>query len=131
LTLPTTLSDSQMAVLKVHVGVPAWTAYLGLQLVDQLDLPATLAVYLDLRLVAAEVLELVCLKSRQASVTTGGIKAFTVGPIKIERAPVNSSAGADADAWCMRAALLRQVVKTDAQRRARQGSISVPVEAGF
>lgn len=101
------LSDADLKRLRVLVTPAAWAAHEALDAAEKVDLELAFEVYGDVRLVAADILETVCLKARGAALTAPGKKRLKVGKIEIEKAATGSASSADADAWCALAARLR------------------------
>ena len=102
------LSDADLKRLKVLVSPAAWAAHQALPEAERVSLEDALEVHGDLRLVAADVLETVCLKAQQVAVVAPGKKRVKVGKIEIEKAAVGTASAAQAPAWCALAARLRQ-----------------------
>ncbi|GHG34434.1 hypothetical protein GCM10017784_30290 [Deinococcus indicus] len=101
------LSADDLKRLRVLVTPAAWAAHEVLDAAGKVDLELAFEVYGDVRLVAADVLEAVCLKARGAALTAPGKKRLKVGKIEIEKAATGSASSANADAWCALAARLR------------------------
>lgn len=101
------LSADDLKRLRVLVTPAAWAAHEVLDAAGKVDLELAFEVYGDVRLVAADVLEAVCLKARGAALTAPGKKRLKVGKIEIEKAATGSASTANADAWCALAARLR------------------------
>ena len=101
------LSDADLKRLRVLVTPAAWAAHEALDAAEKVDLELAFEVYGDVRLVAADILETVCLKARGAALTAPGKKRLKVGKIEIEKAATGSASTANADAWCALAARLR------------------------
>lgn len=101
------LSDADLKRLRVLVTPAAWAAHEALDAAEKVDAGLAFEVYGDVRLVAADILETVCLKARGAALTAPGKKRLKVGKIEIEKAATGSASSADADAWCALAARLR------------------------
>lgn len=105
------MDDAELRRLRVLVTPAAWAAHQALPEAEQISLPDALEIHGDLRLVAADVLETVCLKAREQNVaSTGGLKRLKIeGELEVEYA---AGGGASADAWCERAAALHAQVQT-------------------
>ena len=101
------LSADQLKRLRVLVTPAAWAAHEVLSAVDRVDAEMAFEVHGDVRLVAADILETVCLKARGAALTAPGKKRLKVGKIEIEKAATGNASSANADAWCALAARLR------------------------
>lgn len=101
------LSADDLKRLRVLVTPAAWAAHEALDPAEKVDAELAFEVYGDVRLVAADILETVCLKARGAALTAPGKKRLKVGKIEIEKAATGSASSADADAWCALAARLR------------------------
>lgn len=95
------MDDDQLKRLKVLVTPAAWTAHEALPAGERVDVDLAFDVYGDLYLVAAAVLENVCLKARElAAAAPAQAKKIKVGKIELERAQGGSVSVVQADAWC-------------------------------
>jgi hypothetical protein len=101
------LADADLKRLKVLVSPAAWAAHQALSSAEQVSLEEAFEVHGDLRLVAADVLETVCLKAREKAVVAPGKKRIKVDVIEIEKAAVGTVSTPQADAWCALATRLR------------------------
>lgn len=115
MTLPA-LTDAELAQVKVYAGAAALRYHNStLPEESRVDLSVSFAVHGDLRLVAADVLEAVCLHASGQPTGSAAAKRIKVGKIEIEKAAstARSELQVNAEAWCARAVRLRQ----DAGRR--------------
>lgn len=101
------LSADDLKRLRVLVTPAALAAHETLDPAEQVDAELAFEVHGDVRLVAADILETVCLKARGVAVTAPGKKRIKVGEIEIEKAGTGTVSAANADAWCAAAARLR------------------------
>ncbi|GHG21492.1 hypothetical protein GCM10017784_11240 [Deinococcus indicus] len=101
------LSADDLKRLRVLVTPAAWAAHEALDAAEKVDLELAFEVYGDVRLVAADVLEAVCLHARMAAANTPGKKRLKLGSIEIEKAATASGDTARAEAWCALATRLR------------------------
>lgn len=101
------LSADDTKRLKTYVTPAAWAAHQALPAAEQVSLEDALEVHGDLKLVAADVLETVCLKAREKAVVAPGKKKIKVDVIEVEKAAVGTVSTPQADTWCALAARLR------------------------
>lgn len=106
---PTPLTDAQLRQLKVLVGPDAWAYHQTLT--EQVDPAAALEVHGNLKLVAADILELACTKASGSSVDeqAGQLKRMKIdGEVEEEYFQASTSAAVNANAWCAKAARYRK-----------------------
>lgn len=101
------LSADDLKRLRVLVTPAAWAAHEALDSTERVDAELAFEVHGDVRLVAADILETVCLKARGAALTAPGKKRFKIEGIEIEKAATGTVSAANADAWCALAGRLR------------------------
>lgn len=116
------MTPEQETQLKALVLYPEALAY-----ASQLDVDALLTLHGDVRLVAAEVLAYACTAKRGAAGESGAVD-IKLGSLSLKTSGSTTADSTAADAWCARAALLRSEAARHASRRARLGSVSVPVQ---
>ena len=101
------LSADDLKRLRVLVTPAAWAAHEALDSAEQVDAELAFEVHGDVWLVAADILETVCLKARGVALTAPGKKRFKIEGIEIEKAATGTVSAANADAWCTLAGRLR------------------------
>lgn len=116
------MTPEQEAQLQALILYPEALTY-----ANQLDVDALLTLHGDVRLVAAEVLAFAC-TAKRGTVGQSGAVDIKLGSLSLKRSASQGTDSVDADAWCARAALLRSEAARHASRRARLGSVSVPVQ---
>lgn len=134
------MTPEQLARVRFLVREDAWAEWERLMPGDTgaQALDAAQDEYRDLRLVAAYALETVCTSLRrqdaEAAASAGGqTKSYeAVGEWKEEFfAPVASALSVSADEFCRRASDLRAQANGEGRAARRQGSLTLPIKAGF
>lgn len=130
-----TLTAEQLEQVQEYTGPAAWTYHQALPEAAQVNLPRSLRVWQDLRLVAAAVLSAACTEARRAGAQAAGeaVKGVKLGGIEVQlnAAQAGAAQNGDADNWCALAASLRADVAASRRETTAPGSLSLPVEVGF
>ncbi|WP_019585225.1 hypothetical protein [Deinococcus apachensis] len=104
------LTDEQLQTLRVFVTAAAWTYHEEeLSDTERVNSAVTFAVYQDLRLVAADILDAAALHaSKQAAGGSGGVKRLKIeGELEVEKFAQTSTSTVDASTWAALAERLR------------------------